>query len=179
MELLACLQWLCEFQLLTCIPPEVSVPIKDVADLAGVPECQLRRVVRMTATCGFLREPQAGHVAHTPLSCSFVDNQSLIDAVMFLAESASFAGLKMSSATQRFGASRRPNESAYNVAMDTARPFHMIRQERPKLGRQWSAYLHYAAGLHTVEKVIDVLSQLHWSNLSGNACVVEVVNNYP
>lgn len=172
-EIIACLRWLCEFQILVCIPLELSVPIKDVADLSGVPESQLRRVIRLTATYGFLDEPQPSLVAHTPLSAQFIADQSFVDAAMFLADSAAPTALQMALATQCFGASQRPSESAYNLALNTIKPFHVACQERPKLSRQWSAYLQHAAGLHRDEEVVELLPQLNWLNLS-NACIVEV-----
>ncbi|MCJ1399417.1 hypothetical protein MMC11_002619 [Xylographa trunciseda] len=172
-ELLACLRWLGEFQILACIPLVGCVPIKDVADLSGVPEAQLGRVIRLTATAGFLRELQIGRVAHTSLSAPFVANPAFLDAAMFLAESAAPSALHMAPATQSFAGSHRPHESAWSLALNTSKPFHTARAERPKLNRQWSAYLHYAAGLHTVEEVADMLSQLSWSRLS-NACIVEM-----
>ncbi|ORY69639.1 uncharacterized protein BCR38DRAFT_419679 [Pseudomassariella vexata] len=171
--ILACLGWLGEFQILACIPLTGSVPIQDVADLSSVPEPQLCRIIRLTATVGFLDEPQMGHVAHTPLSASFVENPSFLDAGMFLAEFATPAALQMAPSTQRFGDSCRPNESAYNLAFNTTKPFHTARKERPKLSRQWSAYLHYAGGLHAADNVADILTQLNWSNIS-NACIVEM-----
>lgn len=172
-EILACLRWLAEFQVLACIPFDESLPIKDLADLVGVPESQLVRVIRLTATCGFLREPVSGFVSHSPLSAQFITNQSLLDATVFIAELATPTALQMPQATQRFGASPSATESAYNLALNTVRPFHVAIQERSKLRRQWSAYLLHAAGLHQEEEIIEVLSRLNWSNL-GNACIVEV-----
>ena len=170
---MASLRWLAEFQILACIPLEVSVPIKDVSDLAGVPEGHLCRVIRLMATCGFLEEPKPSLVTHTPLSAQFASDQSLVDAVIFMAESATPAALQMASATHRFGATLNPTESAYNVAMNSMQPFHVARQGRSKLGRQWSAYLCHAAGLQQEGALVDALSQLSWANL-GNACIVEV-----
>ncbi|KFZ03776.1 hypothetical protein V502_10671 [Pseudogymnoascus sp. VKM F-4520 (FW-2644)] len=172
-EILACLRWLAEFQVLACIPFDESLPIKDLADLVGVPESQLVRIIRLTATCGFLREPILGFVSHSPLSAQFITNQSLLDATVFIAELATPTALQMPQATQRFGASPSASESAYNLALNTVRPFHVAIQERSKLRRQWSAYLCHAAGLHLEEEISEVLSRLNWSNL-GNACIVEV-----
>ncbi|OBT69832.1 hypothetical protein VE03_00980 [Pseudogymnoascus sp. 23342-1-I1] len=172
-EILASLRWLVEFQVLACIPFDESLAIKDLADLVGVPQSQLVRVIRLTATCGFLREPIAGFVSHSPLSAQFITNQSLLDATVFIAELATPTALHMPQATQRFGASTNATESAYNLALNTVRPFHVAIQERSKLRRQWSAYLCHAAGLHQEEEIIEVLSRLNWSNL-GNACIVEV-----
>ncbi|KAL9094347.1 MAG: hypothetical protein Q9165_003488 [Trypethelium subeluteriae] len=121
------------------------------------------------ATSGFLHELQPGHVAHTPLSAPFVTNPALLDAAMFLAESVAPAALSMASATQRFGDSQRPNESAYNLALNTSQAFHAARNERSKLSRQWSAYLYYAGGLQVAsDNVAEIFAQLHLEAPSVN-----------
>ncbi|KAJ9142488.1 6-hydroxytryprostatin B O-methyltransferase [Pleurostoma richardsiae] len=162
-EITACLRWLGEFQILACIPLSGSVPVKDMADLSGVPEEQLTRVIRLTATIGFLHESQPGHVCHTPLSAAFVSDPSFLDAAMFLAESVAPAALQMAEATQRTQLSYRPNGSAYNLAFNTTEPFQVARDERPRLSRQWTAYLHHAGGLHTADNVIEILTRLNCS----------------
>ncbi|KAL4756994.1 uncharacterized protein BDW70DRAFT_163963 [Aspergillus foveolatus] len=172
-EIVACLKWLAEFQILVCIPPDESIAIKDLADLAGVPEIQLGRVIRLVATSGFLQEPITNYVSHTPLSAQFVTNQSLLDAAVFMADVAAPTALQMPTATQRFGSSQNPTETAYSMALRTIQPFGVAIQEQPKLGRQWSAYLRHAVGLHQEKGIMEMLSQLKWSNL-GNAFIVEV-----
>lgn len=171
--MLACLQWLAEFQILACIPLEVSIPITDLADLTGVPEGQLCRVIRLTATCEFLHESEPGYVAHTQLSAQFTTTQSLLDATVFMAESAVPTALQMAAATQRFQDPSSAAESASGLALNTMRPFQSALQEQPRLHRQWSAYLCHAGGLHLEEELVDVLSRLSWTNL-GSACIVEV-----
>jgi hypothetical protein len=170
-QLLACLQWLGEFQVLACIPLSGSVPAKDVADLAGVPETQLCRIVRMTATAGFLNEPQPGHIAHTALSAPFVTKLSYLDAAMFLAETAAPISLQMAAATQRHGHSNRPSESAYTLAFNTSQTFQSACEQRTKLQRQWSAYLRCAGDMG--DSVTELLGRLDWRSL-GNACIVDV-----
>lgn len=148
------------------------MPIKDVADLSGVPEVQLVRIIRLTATAGFLHEPQPGVVSHSSLSSPFVTTPSYLDAAMFLATSATPAALEMAATSQRFGESDRPNEAAYNVALKTTKPFHNARQQGTKLNRQWSAYLRYG---DATERVTDVLAQLDWANVrTESSLVVEV-----
>lgn len=137
-----------------------------------MPETQLRRIVRMTATAGFLHEPYPTHVAHSALSAPFVTRPSYLDAVMFLSETAAPAAMHMAAATQRFGQSQRPHESAYNVALNTSTTFVNMCEQRSKLQRQWPAYLRHAMG--DVElSVTDVLTCFDWLSL-GNATVVEV-----
>ena len=125
----------------------------------------------MTATAGFLQEPQLGHIAHTSLSASFVTKLSYLDASMFLAEVAAPVALQMAAATQRHGLLSLQNESAYNIAFNTSQTFHSACEQRTKLQRQWSAYLRCVGAID--DTVIELLSQLDWRSL-GNACVVDV-----
>ncbi|KAL3439216.1 histidine phosphatase superfamily [Aspergillus tetrazonus] len=171
-QLLACLQWLGEFQVLACIPLTGTVHIKDVAELAGVPETHLSRIIRMTATAGFLHEPDPGQVAHSALSAPFVTKPSYLDAVMFLAGIIAPSALQMPTATQRFGASLRPNETAYNLALNNPATFASTSEQRPKLQRQWPAFLQYGTS-DTDDRVTDLLSRLdHFRR--GSISVVEV-----
>ena len=158
--------------MLACIPLNSSVPFKQVADIVGVPEAQLCRVVHMTATAGFLQQPQIGHIAHTPLSALFVTKPSFLDAAMFLSETVAPSALHMAVATQRFGHTHRPEESAYNVAFNTSATFASVYEKHSKLQRQWPAYLHYIAGDVDVS-IMEVLAQLDWYSI-GKATIVEV-----
>lgn len=170
-QLLACLKWLGEFQVLACIPLSGTVPLQDVADLAGVPEGHLLSVVRMTATAGFLHEPQPGHVAHTALSAPFVTRLTYLDAAMFLAETAAPTALKLAAATKHHGRSDKPAASAYTIAFNTSQAFNSAYEQRPKLQRQWPAYLRCTGDMD--EGITEILTRLAWPSL-GNACVVDV-----
>ncbi|KAF2723081.1 hypothetical protein K431DRAFT_302017 [Polychaeton citri CBS 116435] len=170
-QLLACLNWLREFQILACIPLVGSIHTKEVADLAGVPEMQLCRIVRMTATAGFLHEPQLGHIAHTTLSAPFVTDLSFLDATMFLAETVAPTALQMPSATQRRKDSSRSSDNPYCIAFNTPQPFLLACAERPKLQRAWSAYRRYTERMDDI--VVDLLGRLNWRCL-GSACIVDV-----
>lgn len=170
-QLLACLKWLGEFQILACIPLGCSMPAKEIAELAGVPDLILCRVVRMTATAGFLHEPRPGHIAHSALSAPFVTNLSFLDAAMFLAETVAPTSLQMPTSTQRLGELEAASNSAYSVAFGTSQPFHSARIDRSRLQRQWTSYNRYAGDSDTT--VNELLSRLNWSSL-GSACIVDV-----
>ncbi|KAG5933087.1 hypothetical protein E4U53_001094 [Claviceps sorghi] len=174
-EMLGSLQWLGEFQILACIPLSQEVPIKDVADLSNVPEKQLTQIIRLTARCGFLGEPKRGYVAHTPLSACFVAHPSHLDAAMFLAEHAAPAALKSGLATQRFKDSHTTTETAFNLAARTKTTFAVAREQNPRLGRQWAAFLQHAAGVAEDHVVAEAMVKLNWSNISkAGGQVVEV-----
>lgn len=172
-QILACLRWLGDFQVLACIPLNDSAPMKDVADLIGVSEGQLSRIVRMTATAGFLREPSPGFVTHTALSARFVTQSSFLDAAMFLAETGVPAALQTSVATRLQG---QPGQSpdtatAYATAFNTSQPFYLACEQRKKLQRQWPAFSRCTVDAE--EGVMEVLGQLDWLRV-GDACVVDV-----
>ncbi|KAF2464733.1 uncharacterized protein BDR25DRAFT_296310 [Lindgomyces ingoldianus] len=164
-QLLACLKWLSEFQVLACIPLDGSISIEEIADLASVPETQLGRVVRMMATAGFLHEPHPGHIAHTSLSAPFVTNLAFLDAAMFLAETAAPTALHMPAATQRQG-----RQSAYSLAFPGSQPFPSACVERTKLQRQWSAYRRCVGDVD--DSATELIGRLKWRSL-GNACIVD------
>lgn len=173
--MLGSLQWLGEFQILACIPLSQEVPIKDVANLSNVPEKQLAQIIRLTAKCGFLGEPKRGYVAHTPLSACFVAHPSHLDAAMFLAEHAAPAALKLASATQEFEDSQESNETAFNLAAKTETQFAVAREQSPRLGRQWAAFLQHAGGLPEDHAVAEAIAKLNWSNINkAGGQVVEV-----
>lgn len=140
--------------------------------MAGVPEHQLSRVIRMTATAGFLTEPQPGVVAHTTLSAPFVTQPCHLDAAMFLAGVMAPTALQMATATERFGGSACPNENAYSVAFNATGAFSDVCEQQPRLQRQWPAFLRYATG-DVRDVVTDVLTCLVPLQRSG-AHVVEV-----
>uniref|UniRef100_A0A093VIS0 O-methyltransferase FtmD n=1 Tax=Talaromyces marneffei PM1 TaxID=1077442 RepID=A0A093VIS0_TALMA len=169
-QLLACLQWLGEFQVLAYIPLDGVVPVRDIAELADMPETILSKVVRMMATAGFLSQPQPGGIAPTALSAQFVTKLSYLDAAMFLAETAAPVSLKMGEATRRFPRSNLPNESAYSVTFSTSQPFQAVCRQKSKLSRQWCAYLQCAED--PAESMMDILGRLDWRN-ERKACMID------
>ena len=158
--------------MLACIPLSGSVLAKDVADVAGVPETQLSRVVRLTATAGFLREPQPGYIEHTALSAPFVTKLSYFDAAMFIAETAAPAAMQMAAATRHQEQSTNgTSNSPFMLTSDTLQTFQAAHDQRPKLQRQWSAYLLCTGDCE--DGVTEILRRLDWPSL-GTACVVDV-----
>ncbi|TWU71003.1 hypothetical protein ED733_001830 [Metarhizium rileyi] len=167
-QLLSCLKWLSEFQVLACIPLDGSISTEEIADLVCLPETQVARVVRMTATAGFLHEPQPGHFAHTALSTPFVTNLAYLDAAMFLAETAAPAALHMADATHKCYYGKK--ETAYSAAFPASQNFPSACVKRAKLQRQWLAYRQCVGDVD--DDVTKLLARLKWRSL-GNACIVD------
>ncbi|XHG01039.1 Agnestins biosynthesis cluster transcriptional coactivator AgnL9 [Aspergillus wentii] len=169
-QVLACIQWLGEFQVPACIPLDGSAVMKDVADLIGVPESQFSRIVRMATTAGFLHEPQPGYIAHSALSAAFVTKPSYLDAAMFLAGTAAPAALQMPAVTKQ--CSGPSKNDALNVASHSPPFANPGETQLPRLQRQWDAYLRYGAG-YICNTATDILTCLEPLRMK-NASVVEV-----
>lgn len=144
--------------------------MKDIAALAGVTEAQLTRVIRLTATAGFLCEPQPGQVAHTSLSAHFVRDPSFLDAALFTAGVAAPAALEAGcGASGPQGTGEKAGQGQWKQG-----------NPNPKLRRQRAAFISHAGGIVPSKDVIDILGQLQWPNLSfhtGSVTVVELCHN--
>lgn len=169
-QMIASLQWLGEFRVLACIPRTQSVAMADVATLCSVPETQLARVVRFTATAGFLCEPEAGRVAHTAASQQFASRPSVGDAAMFVAKHVTVAAGAMAEGTRSSNGKAVPPSFAF--------PPPAGLDQQAGVRRQWAAFMQHAGGeggqSSESESANHVLARLDWDNL-GNACVVDVV----
>ncbi|KAF2847104.1 toxin biosynthesis regulatory protein AflJ [Plenodomus tracheiphilus IPT5] len=163
-QLLACLKWLGEYQITAYVPLSDSISLEELAELADVSEYTLSRVVRMTATAGFLHEPQLGYIAHTPLSSSFTNELTYFDAAMFLANRVAPSALDMTYFPQKQEAG-----ASTMAVLKSAQTFALDRAQEPKLNRQWLAYYHSVGGMnHDVTTLIHVLN---WHSLGGASVV--------
>ncbi|BCS19611.1 uncharacterized protein APUU_20043S [Aspergillus puulaauensis] len=173
-QILANLQWLCEFQVLACIPLDGEVAFEEVADISNVPVDHLQRVVRLMTTAGFLREQTSGHVSHTALSASFVTEPDLLDAALFLAQVAVPAALKTSHMAHQSAPYSHDQLSAMAVQpegrlMGLAGDFD---PSQPKIHRQFAAYLAHGI-LDESSAVDEVLKLIDWDAI-GATTVVDV-----
>lgn len=153
------------------VPLHSSIPISELADLAMIPETLLSRVIKFTATSGFLFEVQPDQIAHTTLSAKFVSDLSFFDAIMFVAESGAPTALQMAAATERKGKRKGSNDSAFSVAFNTSKTFQSACSEQPRLQRRYLAYTQYTGSKN--DGFLELLGRLNWRSM-GSACVVEV-----
>ncbi|KAJ5769695.1 hypothetical protein N7520_004254 [Penicillium odoratum] len=169
-QMLANVQWLSSLQVLICLPLGGTLAIKDLAQLSGVQETELARVLRLTASRGFLQEPQPGHIMHTRLSSRFVSHRRFRDATTFLADCVTPSALRMKSTVQHSTTVGIPRESGYQLAFSTSVPFAKACSLAPRLQRQWTAFLQYTENFD--KRITEVLTRLDWGNL-GDTCIVE------
>ncbi|KAL6702828.1 hypothetical protein ACN47E_000914 [Coniothyrium glycines] len=172
-QLLACLKWLGEHQVIAYIPLKDSMSLEELAHLADVPEPTLSRVVRMTATAGFLQEPQLGHVAHTTLSSSFTTDFSYFDAAMFLANKVAPGSLDL--ASFEHDTDMDSGRMAAVAGAAQAARMYAPRTQEPQLARQWLAYRHSVGSADN--DLSSLLTLLNWNSL-GKATIVHICDTY-
>jgi hypothetical protein len=151
-----------EYQIIAYIPLDDTISLEELANLADVSEHTLSRVVRMTATAGFLYEPQPGHVAHTSLSLSFTTELSYFDAAMFLANKVAPASFDLTFFANEYDGTA--------LQLQSPRPFDFLCQE-PQVNRQWQAYRQSMGSMKNQLAYLPNL--LNWRSL-GDASVVDV-----
>ncbi|TQN67602.1 Dothistromin biosynthesis regulatory protein aflJ, partial [Colletotrichum shisoi] len=163
-QLLACLQWLGQFQILSYVPLTKTVAYNDLAGLAGVPPAQIRRIVRMAATVGILREPKPGHVAHTPLSAQMYKKPSYSDAVGFTAETVVPTSLRMADAARQQMRYHQEDANPFQTATDPS--FSLASAcERDHRPRRRAVAFRRLTAVNRTSAVLEVLSSVNLEEL--------------
>ncbi|KND95255.1 6-hydroxytryprostatin B O-methyltransferase [Tolypocladium ophioglossoides CBS 100239] len=166
--------WLCHFDVLSCIPiPPGALLYAEVAARAKVPVSTLRSVARMAMTAGLLCETKDGHLGHNPLSASFIKNVHMRTQLlhMFNQTVPILAGLAR--ATEKWGDTTAPNETAYNLVNETDLPFFQHLKSRPDVNDNFDAFMRSQAVSHTGSRAEYLLDACDWKAL-GDATVVDV-----
>ncbi|GIJ86455.1 hypothetical protein Asppvi_005344 [Aspergillus pseudoviridinutans] len=169
---LAAIQWLCHFKIPSLVPHEGTISYTDLAAAAHVPLHQLKSITRMAITGNFLQEPVLNQVAHNKTSARFVSNPSLCDWALFLAEDSAPMAPKLVEATQRWGETTKKTETAFNLSLNTDRPFFDYLSSSPEFTQRFSGYMkNVAKGEAT--NVKHLVQGYDWASL-GKATVVDV-----
>ncbi|KAL3472043.1 S-adenosyl-L-methionine-dependent methyltransferase [Aspergillus californicus] len=132
------LRWIYHFNIAAAIPLDRAVSYTDVAATTGVNEDHLKRMLRHAMTNRLFREPETGLVAHTAASSLLVRSTALNDWVGYTTEETYPSSAKLVEAHERYGDSRSPTETAYNVAFDTDKPMFVHLAEFPERERRFA-----------------------------------------
>lgn len=169
---LACLRWLCHFNVLSHIPLTHSVAYETIASAAHVPLYQLKSIARMAMTTNFLREPTPGEVAHSNTSAAFIKNPSLNDWALFMTSISAMMASQTVEATQKYGATESKTQTTYNVWKNTDKPFFDHIKQDKELTRQFASYMkNVTSGKGT--SIQHLLTGYDWASL-GEVTVVDV-----
>lgn len=160
------------FRIPTIIPIDKAVPYAEVALAADVPDHQLRHVVRMLITSGFFAEPSPESMAHSQLSAKFVAGSLYLDANHFLTEITAATTYRMAEMTAQYQGSEKPNETAFNIALQTDLSFFGYLSQNPAVAAELAAGMKVLGGkdgTHTRH----LISGFGWQKL-GKAKIIDV-----
>ncbi|KAK5205493.1 hypothetical protein LTR41_008947 [Exophiala xenobiotica] len=171
-QYIACIRWLCRFEVPTIVPEHGSMTYHEIARKASVPESQLRRICRMARTSGLFEEVDEDTLAHSTLSKQLRQGSSFLDAMMFLTEMSSRSASKMVERTERFGPTSAKNETAFNIAFDTDLPFYGYLSQNPALGARFAGTMRFL-GAGQEFHLDHLINGYNWAVL-GEARIVDV-----
>ncbi|KAJ5151389.1 uncharacterized protein N7482_010641 [Penicillium canariense] len=171
-QYIACIKWLAHFQVFAAVPLTGAVPYAQLASICAVPERQLQSVARMAITSGCLCETQPGEVAHNAISRQFVTLPAYLGWVRFMTDFYMPVSAQMAEATEKWGVSDQPNETAVNLAMNTPlSAFAFITRSR-EFNKLFGGYMKGVAASEGTA-VRHLLTDYDWAQL-GPGLVVHI-----
>lgn len=132
------LRWVYHSNIAAAIPLDCAVTFEEVAAATGVDEDHSKRMLRHAMTNRLFCEPEPGKVAHTASSALLVRSQALNDWVGYTTEESFPVSAKVVEAYEKFGASQKPNESAYSIAFNTDKAMFDYLMEFPDRERRFA-----------------------------------------
>lgn len=173
----ACLQWIVHFQILKKIPwpPLASISYEKLANEARVPLVTLRSVLRMLMTMGLLCEKTDGQVSHNAISAPFVENAHFEVWLRHVVHHTVPLFGAMVGATEKYGASKKINETAFNVVSNTEGvSFFEQLKATPELEHEFDMYMKSQASINTGVRAEHLLQGFAWGALPAGSLIVDV-----
>lgn len=170
-----CLQFVCHFHILDYIPlPPQCISYANLATKADVPVTNLKAVARMAMTAGFLSETVDGRLSHSSLSRIFVQNEHLRIQLYHMVEQTIPLMAAFTQATEMWGETKVPNQTAFNISAKTDLPFFEHLKSNPEISSEFDSYMNSQAVVNTGAKVEHLLRAFDWASLREGATVVDV-----
>lgn len=132
----------------------------------------------MAITTAFLCSPSPNHLAHTRLSAAFAADPALRDWLLYLASASAPTALKLTEATERWGETKKPEETAYSLAMGTELGFFEHLKADPRRGKEFAGYMA-AVGKSKGVSIDHLVKGFDWASLPHGAVVVDVRSLLP
>ena len=159
--------------MLAHIPLTGGIEYAQLASLANIPKAQLIGVSRMAMLNGFLSEPQVGQVAHSPISALLVKNPSYMNWARWMVNYSVPTAYKLYEATKRWGTTEAKNETAFNLAMGTDRPFFDLLRTDLEMNTMFSGYMRIVTSSEGAS-LNHLVRGFDWASLPDGATIVDV-----
>jgi len=169
---IACLQWLCQFNIFHLVPLQGAIKYAELAVAAKVPELRLKSIVRMAMTANLFSELTPDHVSHSATSALIAEDPNFYAWASYMSETSAPVALKTAEASAKWPECVGKTETAYNVEKKTDLPFFEHTSADPERMKQFARYMknvQSSEGTH----IKHVLTGFDWAKL-GKAVVVDV-----
>lgn len=124
----------------------------------------------MAITSGCLCEPQPGEIAHNPVSRQFVTLPAYLGWIRFMTDFYMPVSAQMAEATEKWGESEQPTETAVNLAMNTPlSAFTFITRSR-EFNKLFGGYMKGVAASEGTA-VRHLLEDYDWAQLNQGLVV--------
>jgi 6-hydroxytryprostatin B O-methyltransferase len=126
----------------------------------------------MAMLSSILHESSPNTVAHTATSALFITQPSYLDWATFMFDASVPTAGKLVEATEKWPESVKKNETAYNVAFGTEKPFFEHLKEEQERARVFGSYMRSVTDSEGT-KLEHLVNGYDWASL-GDATVVDV-----
>ncbi|KAK8092053.1 sterigmatocystin 8-O-methyltransferase [Apiospora hydei] len=171
-QYIACLQWLCHFDIFRLVPMKGAILYTDLANLAGCTEIRLKSVVRMAMTTGLFLEQIPQQVSHSATSALFATSEDYRNWAAYATDVLAPVAAGMTEAHERWPLATERTRTAYNIAFYHDISFFDRLGQNPALNKQFAGYMRALAanqGTH----IKHLVNGLEWDR-NPNATVVDV-----
>ncbi|KAK4611257.1 O-methyltransferase AMT9 [Fulvia fulva] len=156
------------------VPAEGDTSFEDVAKAAGVDPGPLRRFLQHAMASNFFVETRPGFVGHSPASLLLRNDTGAMDTVGFLLEDLAPAALQTVRAYEKWPNSSEPNETGFNVAEATEKPFYRLLADDPERSRRFGAGMRFMTK-GSLYDLSHLVNGYDWAALNdAKATVVDV-----
>lgn len=154
------------------MPLDGDISFSALSSKAGFDEQRLERILRLLFVKRIFRESRPSHVAHTSISAELRNNKALAAFLGHCTFEAFPAASRLSDSIRRYPHTQEPNETGFNLAMDTPDPLFTYLTKNP------ARFDRFNLGMAGISQAIgrsaqQVVDGYPWDSL-GNATVVDV-----
>ncbi|PKY03304.1 S-adenosyl-L-methionine-dependent methyltransferase [Aspergillus campestris IBT 28561] len=162
------------FKLPQTVPLDGCISYEDIAAKVGLDKALIERVMQTLITRGVFQQPDPGHVSHTRLSATLATEQWPDVLFNVIYRWGNPAIMHIADALTKWGASPKPNEAGYNIALNTDKTIwesldqNQVAQET--FGKLMNTVSSFLGPIDTL------ISGYDWAGL-GDAIVVDVAGS--
>ncbi|KAF4635536.1 hypothetical protein G7Y89_g2558 [Cudoniella acicularis] len=159
------------FKIAEKVPIEGEISFVDLAELCGLFEHDLRRIIRFAiAHHRVFQEPRKGIVSHSAASKRLAESDRMQHVVGMSLDEVWPANVKTVDALIEFNKSQEPNASGFALANNTKLPFYEYLEQNPKRAKRFGGAMS-SAGTAGLQALADKFT---WSSLPEGAMVVDL-----